>query len=219
MLLKTGKFSIFSLPDSKEKELNETLCQANTFKVIFEKFAYKTSCDTSLAERKTIQKHISLTYGEISSIHPLKKMFECISVHGGFSKSGGKFYDLGSGIGRPVVAAAVLHNFDRCVGIEILSGLHKIAEKVKMEYGSICPNSPTVLDFICGSILDANVVDWTDGDVVYANSTCFDDSMMSELSTLGSRLRVGAYFITLSTPLKESDGFVVINEERFEMSW
>jgi hypothetical protein len=207
------------LPNSKEKELNKTLCQANTFKSIFDKFAYKTSCDTSLAERKTIQKHISLTYGEISSIDPLKKMFECISKHGGLNKSGGTFYDLGSGIGRPVVAAAVLHDFSRCVGIEILSGLHSIAEKVKLEYSSFCPNSPTVIDFICGSILDTNIVDWTDGDVVYANSTCFDDSMMTELSSLGSRLRAGAYFITLSTPLRESDGFFVIHEERFEMSW
>eukprot|EP01034_Spumella_vulgaris_P038762 gene38762-47871_t len=42
---------------------------------------------------------------------------------------------------------------------------------------------------------------------------------MVALSAMGSRMRPGSYFITLSTPLLESDGFKVIAEERFEMSW
>ena len=32
--------------------------------------------------------------------------------------------DLGSGSGRGVFAAALLHDFDRCVGVEVLEGLH-----------------------------------------------------------------------------------------------
>ena len=48
---------------------------------------------------------------------------------GGFSSAhccatytpGGVCYDLGSGVGRPVFAAALLHPFARCVGIEILT--------------------------------------------------------------------------------------------------
>ncbi len=40
---------------------------------------------------------------------------------------GGIFYDLGSGTGKPVVAAAILHNFDVCYGIEFLEGLYSIS--------------------------------------------------------------------------------------------
>jgi hypothetical protein len=40
---------------------------------------------------------------------------ECGS-EGVLQKPGGRFYDLGSGTGKPVVAAAILHNFDQCVG-------------------------------------------------------------------------------------------------------
>jgi len=37
---------------------------------------------------------------------------------------GGVFYDLGSGTGKAVFAARLTQDFQRCVGIEILNGLH-----------------------------------------------------------------------------------------------
>jgi len=36
---------------------------------------------------------------------------------------GGSFYDLGSGTGRAVIAAALLHDFDWCYGIELMDSL------------------------------------------------------------------------------------------------
>ena len=49
------------------------------------------------------------------------------------SPSGGVFYDLGCGTGKPVFAAAAASApgglFRRCVGLEILSGLHEICRK------------------------------------------------------------------------------------------
>jgi hypothetical protein len=39
---------------------------------------------------------------------------------------GGIFYDVGSGSGRGVFAATLLHNFDKAEGIEILTGLHAV---------------------------------------------------------------------------------------------
>jgi tRNA G46 methylase TrmB len=50
----------------------------------------------------------------------------------GFREVGGKFVDIGSGSGKAVFAAALLHKFDDCVGIEILEGLHNLAEEVCM---------------------------------------------------------------------------------------
>ena len=43
---------------------------------------------------------------------------------------------------------------------------------------------------------DATVIDWSDADVVFANSTCFDDETMEKLACSASRLRVGAFFLT-----------------------
>lgn len=44
------------------------------------------------------------------------------------------FYDLGSGVGKAVIAAAILHNFDKCVGIEYLGSLHSLALSLKADY-------------------------------------------------------------------------------------
>ena len=38
--------------------------------------------------------------------------------------------DVGCGSGKAVFAAALTHDFDLCVGIEILANLHEIAVKV-----------------------------------------------------------------------------------------
>lgn len=49
---------------------------------------------------------------------------------------GGIFYDLGCGIGRPLVAAAVLYPFDVCYGIEVLEGLYHASNLVVDAYNT-----------------------------------------------------------------------------------
>jgi hypothetical protein len=46
------------------------------------------------------------------------------------------------------------------------------------------PAPATTIDFIAGSILDPSVCDWSDGDLVFANSHCFGAPMMEQLSRL-----------------------------------
>lgn len=45
-------------------------------------------------------------------------------------RRGGYFYDLGCGTGKPLVAAALLHEFDICCGIECLEGLFTAAVEI-----------------------------------------------------------------------------------------
>ncbi len=45
---------------------------------------------------------------------------------------------------------------------------------------------------------DFRKVDWSDGDVVFCASTCFDPPMMKWLAQEGSRLRSGSFFVTLT---------------------
>jgi len=37
-------------------------------------------------------------------------------LYGGLPKRGGRFYDIGSGTGKPVFVAALAHPWDSCVG-------------------------------------------------------------------------------------------------------
>lgn len=52
-----------------------------------------------------------------------------------------------------------------------------------------------------GDALDPDVCDWTDGDVVFANSTCFGDALMRRLASAATALKKGAIFITLTKRL------------------
>lgn len=218
MLSKTSKFAVFTprLGDYQQEQ----------FEALFNDFSFDESKEASLSERraKNSQNVMCLTYGEISSIAPIRSIFDLIRNHGGLTSFGGKFYDLGSGIGKPVFAAAFLHKFDSCIGIELLNNLHTIGMQVKTKYESMIESSGGVkVELHCGSILELSVdkggVDWTDGDVVFANSTCFEPEMMVELSHLGSRMKSGAFFVTLSRPLQNEDGFTLLEEARYDMSW
>ena len=129
----------------------------------------------------------SFVYGEIT--YP---SFATILKHiKPYIKRDGVFYDLGSGTGRPVFAAALLSDFSRCRGIELVPELHQEAdmhleryeEKLLANYSLddyyTNQRRRQTIEFIQGDILE---VDWSDGDVVFANSTCFDRELMERLA-------------------------------------
>jgi len=161
----------------------------------------------------------SLIYGEVS-FASLGNVFWGPFIH---LKPGGTFVDLGSGTGRGVFAAALLHNFDKCIGIEILQGLYqasiKILNKYNKEFQSTgdgrgdrkCPE----VTFQRASFLDC---DWSDADFVFANSTCFDDQLMKDIAKQGEKLKDGAYVVTLTKRLS-SPYFKWINSTQYTMSW
>ncbi len=66
-----------------------------------------------------------------------------------------------------------------------------------------------------GSFLE---FDWTDGDVVFANSTCFDDALMTQMATCAERLRPGSVFVSFTKSLP-SRCFEIIERRRYRMSW
>ena len=59
---------------------------------------------------------------------------------------------------------------------------------------------------------------WADGDVIFANSTCFDDELMEGMSREAEKLKPGAYFITFTKGLS-SEKFEVLERKRYKMSW
>lgn len=66
-----------------------------------------------------------------------------------------------------------------------------------------------------GSFLD---FDWSDGDVVFANSTCFSDELMLSLSEQAERLKPGAIVVTFTKGMT-SKQFELLERKRYRMSW
>ena len=158
----------------------------------------------------------SLTYGEIDfgSFQNILQRFS--------STRGKTFYDLGSGTGRALVEARLLCDFDQCIGIEILSSLHEKAVKVvdgfdKPRFRNVLSVSVPSKDVKVyeGSILED---DWSDGDLIFANSTCFSLDLIDRISKLGEKLRPGSIFVTFTKGLT-SKAFEVLEQVRLKMSW
>ena len=157
----------------------------------------------------------SLTYGEIdyrSFFKIMKRLGPCRDL---------TFYDLGSGTGRAIVEARLMADFKSCRGIEILNGLHLAAAKIVEEFSedshkeNLAYAHENDMNVVEGSILD---LDWSDGDIVFANSTCFNLELIDQISILGEKLRPGSIFITFTKGLT-SEAFELLDKSRLKMSW
>jgi hypothetical protein len=142
------------------------------------------------------------TYGEISFetfASVLQRVTQLLAKRPISHPSDGlRFWDLGSGIGKPAVAAALLGDFTICRGSEILGSLVSVAEAAAERYASTrgsferlasvspsyalaCVNGlpdsnatcSALLEFSEVSFLDPRLLEqWRETDVFFANSTC-----------------------------------------------
>lgn len=166
---------------------------------------------------------VTLTYGEVSGHGFADILAKIRHVYGGLPEKGGTFYDLGSGTGIPVFVAAAFHHWDRCVGFEILSEVHAISDKALERWNGGLKDAVVVddskgglteIEFVCG---DFTVFDWSDGDVVFANSTCFDDELMGKVSKQAASLKEGAIVVTQTDPIP-SPAFEVLEETTMQQA-
>lgn len=131
--------------------------------------------------------------------------------------SGGVFYDLGSGTGKAVVAAALIHNFSKCCGIELLPDLFSLSLKLKEKYEKILNTQRreqiVQVEFYNADILEYN---WTECDVFFINSTCFDEDFMTRISDLP--LKPGTIGISTSKRLSKPK-WALLETYKKQMSW
>ncbi|CAG9333248.1 unnamed protein product [Blepharisma stoltei] len=193
------------------------------FQRITGNFPVSLGKDVSKKEREEMHNSSStLTYGEVEFIS-IGEIFETIKARYGTIPSGGVFYDLGSGTGKGVIAGAMLHNFNRCVGIEILEGLYNVSVQQKQEYDNVFPeevkNSPDLfsnkpeVEFYKN---DMFVQGWSDATVIFANSTCFDLQMMGNIAD--APVAPGTWALTLTKNFN-SPKWRIFESIRKVMSW
>ena len=119
------------LMSEEDLELNRTQA-IQMSNVLFSSYPISHGQLISKSQRDNCQYYDpSLAYGEIS-LETLDFMFCRMAIYGFRHDFGGKFVDIGSGLGRIVIAGMLLHDFDSCLGIEILSDLCDISKKVKL---------------------------------------------------------------------------------------
>jgi len=162
-----------------------------------------------------------LIYGEVSFL----ALAYILERHLPNCQSGGRvFYDLGSGAGRPIFAAALLHPFfTKLCGIELIEGLAAASQELQFLFSKeILPHLPPAyhaqqIAFQYGDFLTA---DWSDGDVVLSNSTCFTAELMARMEERAAQLmRPGALFITLTHRFQSAAAWELLESFERRMSW
>ena len=163
-------------------------------------------------------------YGEIT-FAPIAEILDDLN-NKGLIKDQSIFYDLGSGFGKPCLAAALTlpSKFKKCIGIEYLDGLFQKSLELKSVYDAYrSENSsyPNIIfekdDFIANT-------SWSlQADVIFANATCFENHMVSSISkTLNDKLKPGSIVI-ITTKLLEcqigTDFKLIVEQFKKEMSW
>ena len=123
----------------------------------------------------------------------------------------GNFYDLGSGTGKPVLAMSLIYHFKKLIGIEFLENLFKLSLGVKQNYDKTIENkfvnykqlfsfeTPNQIEFLQGDFLKHS---WEDTSIIFANSTCFTETMMKNIANKANKeCKTGTIIITFTKRL------------------
>ena len=187
---------------------------------LYHNCSYEIAKTASINEREKLNmtRQNSLVYGEVEFASFIEIILHTAIIPTSLCR-GGKFYDIGSGSGRAVYTARLVQDFDSCVGIELLPNLHDLAESVNSIYmeSTIKATLPfSNVTFYCQDMLE---YDWSDGDVVFAHSTCFEDNLLQSLFHKAKELKPGSYLITFRATGIDTTAFELMKEIRQEMSW
>jgi hypothetical protein len=191
---------------------------ANMFDQLFINCSLEVGKKLSNDERKERgTKATSLTYGEIDYKSFITILRKCCC---GFDTREKIFIDLGSGTGRAVFAARINEDFASCEGIELLEGLQEASEQVAVRFEACFQKflhykSSNKVKLTKGSITE---LDWSHGDFVFANSTCFGADLMAKVSGQAEKLKAGSILVSFTNPLN-SEYFELLEKTKYSMSW
>lgn len=156
----------------------------------------------------------ALIYGEFTQAE-LDAYFEALRP---YLPARGRFVDLGSGLGKVVMTAALALPGMQCCGIELLGYRHRLAQErlQAMLAAGDAASAAALRARIALTQQDMFEADLRDADMVYIYSTCFA-SLMERLSDkLARELAPGALVSTATFPLQHP-AFELVR--RFELAW
>lgn len=161
----------------------------------------------------------SLVAGEINFAS-----FAALLADIGVARNGERFLDLGSGVGRAVVAFALLLPGCSAAGVEIRPALHEVAASISTT--RLPAEVRQRVSFHCGDMFACS---WNEASVLLVNSTGFDDSLMERVMDKLQGVALGTRVVSLSQPLPcpgnavslaaAPSGFVHLLRARYRMSW
>ena len=168
------------------------------------------------AERKRLNNHErAFVYGEVAIV----TFFELLKFVE--PQPGEVFYDLGCGTGKTVFAAALLYDLSKSSGIELLPKMFQVCDKALYRFQTLIHQFPPFkekyypIEFLHQSILET---DYSDADIIFANSTAFFDELWQGMLEQLVHLKPGTRVIVTSRELPK-EHFELLDDRQRLMSW
>lgn len=128
------------------------------------------------------------------------------------------FYDLGSGTGKALFAAAICGRFTRCVGVELSDSLYIASANIMEKAYKAGLFSDVDVEVIHDNFND---VDFSDADVVYTCYIPFSDRHNRNLMEIFNSLKPGTKVLKaiLFKDLHHSPNFRFIGKKTYKYGW
>ena len=117
-----------------------------------------------------------------------------------------------------LIAAVAFPDLKACKGIEYLEGLSKLAEEICKKFKEECDESGVKcasIEAVQGDILQD---DWSDGDIIFANSPLFTPDLLAGMTDKFKHLKKGSRIISLQD-LPQRDYLQQYASIRIMFSW
>ncbi len=169
-----------------------------------------------LSKRKfNLKENAEFTYGEINFDE-----FAKILQEAEIKSNQQVFYDLGSGVGKAVMAAALSGYFKKVCGIELLPDLFQASEKVLTRFNQEVKSLFLEAEKLEIIFRNENFfeTDFSDVDVVFIQCTCMKDEIMNKLAGKLEVLKSGSLVLTATKKLP-SEKFVIKKVAEHQLGW
>jgi hypothetical protein len=107
-----------------------------------------------------------------------------------------------------------LHDWD-ANGIELIPDLVQAARSHCLT-ATQDDSSRSKINFMEG---DLRQIDWSEADLVWVTSLCFDDGVIAELTSLSELMKEGSYILTTDTELDSDHWDFAAPPKLYKMSW
>jgi hypothetical protein len=129
----------------------------------------------------------------------------------------GRFYDLGSGSGKAVLACAMVFDMQTYCGIELFEELHHAALLLQQRLQQHPGYQHKIIHFIHDNFLNA---DFSDASLIFINATALFGATWEQLNQrLDHEAAAGTVIITISKALTTSTRYTLNIKTSVLMSW
>jgi predicted RNA methylase len=173
------------------------LIRMNSFKLEFDAI-YDNINIISYLEKNEQNTAGNLLYGEIE-FEPFTIILETIKLNfPELLNEDGIFFDIGSGSGKAVLAAALFYSWKKCIGIEINLPLVECATIALNNFKTIpiFVNSIARTDIVFENTDAFDTYDYGEANLIFVNSTALNDEYMKKLSLKLSNVKNNSILIT-----------------------